>query len=104
MAAEGGHLKVVKLLLQAGARASDENLEGMTPLHLAAKAGHVGVLNALKGSVDWSICSHKTGLTALHVAAMYGQVEFVSEMLTTVAAGIPSKLPIGQPHADVSIP
>uniref|UniRef100_T1JXK5 Ion transport domain-containing protein n=1 Tax=Tetranychus urticae TaxID=32264 RepID=T1JXK5_TETUR len=103
MAAEGGHTKVVRLLLQAGAKASDENLEGMTPLHLGAKQGHLRVLHALKGAVDWKICSRKTGFTALHVAAANGQTDFVSEMLTQVPANILSEKPLADPGADYGI-
>jgi len=34
LAAEGGHVEVVRVLLQAGAKATDENAEGYTALHL----------------------------------------------------------------------
>ena len=37
-------MKVVKLLLNAGAKAADENIEGMTPLHLASREGHIRVI------------------------------------------------------------
>ncbi|RWS27838.1 ion channel nompc-like protein [Leptotrombidium deliense] len=103
LAAEGGHVKVVRLLLQTGAKASDENVDGYTPLHLAAKEGHVRVLHALRGAVDWKICSRKCGLTALHVASSCGQLDFVSEMLTQVPAGIKSERSLKDPSGDYGI-
>lgn len=75
----------------------------MTPLHLAAKQGHLRVLAALKGSVDPKVCSRKTGFTALHVAAANGQIDFVSEMLTQISAGITSERPLADPTADVRV-
>lgn len=102
MAAEGGHVKVVRLLLQTGAKAADENLEGMTTLHLASKEGHIRVIQALKGALDWKSCSRKNGLTALHVASSCGQMECVSELLTQIPAGIRSERPLTDPNADVS--
>lgn len=61
LAAEGGHVAVVRVLLQAGAKASDENAEGYTALHLAAKNGFVKVLGALKeqSTAHWKVCSRR---------------------------------------------
>lgn len=79
MAAEGGHVQVVRVLLQAGSKATDENAEGYTALHLglnisrfgfsklnliqftAAKNGHVNVLGALKevSTAHWKVCSRR---------------------------------------------
>ncbi|XP_039593324.1 transient receptor potential cation channel, subfamily N, member 1 isoform X2 [Polypterus senegalus] len=93
LAAAGGHTDVVKVLLEAGASASEENAEGMTAVHLAAKYGHINVLDALKGTMSFKIHSTKTGLTALHVAAQFGQVDFVREILTKVPATVQSEVP-----------
>ncbi|KAM8967607.1 uncharacterized protein RCH25_026220 [Pelodytes ibericus] len=93
LAAAGGHAEVVKVLLETGASASDENGEGMTAIHLAAKNGHINVLEALKGSVSLRMTSSKTGFTALHVAAHYGQLDFVREILTKVPASMHSEPP-----------
>ncbi|KAM4704908.1 uncharacterized protein WCC33_009720 [Rhinophrynus dorsalis] len=93
LAAAGGHAEVVKVLLETGASASDENGEGMTAIHLAAKNGHINVLEALKGSVSFRITSAKTGFTALHVAAHFGQLDFVREILTKVPATMHSEPP-----------
>ncbi|KAL2080256.1 hypothetical protein ACEWY4_024049 [Coilia grayii] len=90
LAAAGGHTEVVKVLLEAGASAADEDAEGMTAIHLAARSGHTHILDVLKNNVSLKISSSKTGLTALHVAACFGQVDFVREMLTNVPATIRS--------------
>ncbi|CAG2110484.1 unnamed protein product, partial [Medioppia subpectinata] len=105
LAAEGGHVEVVRVLLQAGAKATDENAEGYTALHLAAKNGHVKVLSALKeqSTAHWKVCSRRIGLTALHVAAAFGQADFVGEMLTQVPATIKSERPLIDPSGDYGI-
>ncbi|CAN7936922.1 unnamed protein product, partial [Ixodes hexagonus] len=96
LASAGGHANVVKMLLQAGADAKEENADGDTALHLAAKNGHVAVARVLSAVVPWSTTSKKTGLTALHVAAKNGQMDFVREMLTEVQAALASEpLPDG---------
>merc|ERR1719265_958091 len=39
-AAQGGHLKCVKLLLRAGASLEAEDEDGLRPLHFAARSGN----------------------------------------------------------------
>ncbi|XP_046691390.1 transient receptor potential cation channel, subfamily N, member 1 [Silurus meridionalis] len=75
LAAAGGHTEVVKLLLDAGASATEE--DSKIALHLAAQNGHIHILEVLKSKV-----SLQTRRTALHVAACFGQVDFVREILT----------------------
>lgn len=104
LASEGGHASIVKLLLSAGAKASDENAMGETALHLAAKHGHVKVLHTIKTAVDWKICSRRNGLTALHVAASSGQTEFVAEMLRyRVPGGLKSERSGVDPKSDYGV-
>lgn len=104
LASEGGHASIVKLLLSAGAKASDENAAGETALHLAAKHGHVKVLHTIKTAVDWKICSRRNGLTALHVAASSGQTEFVAEMLRyRVPGGLRSERSGVDPKSDYGV-
>lgn len=104
LASEGGHAAIVKLLLSAGAKASDENAIGETALHLAAKHGHVKVLHTIKTAVDWKICSRRNGLTALHVAASSGQTEFVAEMLRyRVPGGLKSERSGVDPKSDYGV-
>ncbi|XP_053348677.1 transient receptor potential cation channel, subfamily N, member 1 [Clarias gariepinus] len=91
LAAAGGHTEVVKVLLEAGASAKEEDSDGMTAAHLAAQNGHTDILEVLKAKVCLNITSSKTGLTALHVAAGFGQVDFVRAILTDVPATICTK-------------
>ncbi|XP_063777272.1 serine/threonine-protein phosphatase 6 regulatory ankyrin repeat subunit B-like isoform X2 [Pseudophryne corroboree] len=93
LAAAGGHAEVVKVLLETGASASDEDGEGMSAIHLAAKNGHINVLDVLKGSVSFHITSTKTGFTALHVAAQFGQLDVVRDILTKLPVTVNSELP-----------
>ncbi|CAJ0941647.1 unnamed protein product, partial [Mesorhabditis belari] len=93
MAAAGGHANIVKILLENGANAEDENSHGMTALHLGAKNGFVSILEAFDKAL-WRRCSKKTGLNALHIAAYYGNSDFVNEMLKHVPASIRSEPPI----------
>ncbi|UYV75383.1 hypothetical protein LAZ67_13000071 [Cordylochernes scorpioides] len=99
LAAEGGHADVVRVLVEAGAPANDENTEGYTALHLAAKYGHVKVLESLKSSSSWRLLSRKTGLAAIHLAAIAGQADFIREMLTQIPATIVSE----KPSAEISV-
>merc|ERR1711939_53331 len=46
-AADGGHVKVVKALVTAGASLDARDKFGMTPLHLAAFRGHMNATRAL---------------------------------------------------------
>ncbi|XP_015788937.1 uncharacterized protein LOC107365878 isoform X2 [Tetranychus urticae] len=89
-AAAKGFAEVVKILVEAGGSAQDEDKDGMTPLHLAARHGHIEVFRVLKDFVDLKMVSKRNGLTALHIAASYGQSDFVIELLSNVPGGIPS--------------
>ncbi|CAB3407274.1 unnamed protein product [Caenorhabditis bovis] len=99
MAAAGGHANIVKILLENGANAEDENSHGMTALHLGAKNGFVSILEAFDQNL-WRRCSRKTGLNALHIAAYYGNSDFVNEMLKHVPASIRSEPPIYNHHVN----
>ncbi|XP_074641301.1 uncharacterized protein LOC141899048 [Tubulanus polymorphus] len=94
LAAGGGHKEVVRVLLEAGASATDENADGMTAIHLAAKYGHVSIMDVLKSHIALKITSKKTGLTALHVAAHYGQIDFVREMAIYIPVTIKGEQPL----------
>ncbi|CAJ0580832.1 unnamed protein product, partial [Mesorhabditis spiculigera] len=81
MAAAGGHANIVKILLENGASAEDENAHGMTALHLGAKNGYVSILEAFDHHL-WKKCSKE------------GNSDFVNEMLKHVPASIRSEPPI----------
>ncbi|KAI5475650.1 hypothetical protein MNV49_001067 [Pseudohyphozyma bogoriensis] len=50
LAADRGHLKVVEVLVKAGADTSIKEEEGMTALELAEEAGHVEIATLLRGA------------------------------------------------------
>lgn len=59
LAAAGGHVDVLQLLINQGVPVADEDKDGMTPLHLAAKFGQRGSIDLLKGKIPFSIVSNK---------------------------------------------
>lgn len=74
-AASEGNLKLVRELLNGGAKASDRDNKGQTPLHKAALCGHRDVCNFLlleaEPKADVNARDHD-GLTPLHLAAGKG--------------------------------
>ncbi|KHN87874.1 Ankyrin-3, partial [Toxocara canis] len=80
MAAAGGHDKIVKILLDNGANAEDENAHGMTALHLGAKNGFIPILDVFDKNL-WRKCSRKYGFTPLHLAAQSGHDSLVRMLL-----------------------
>ena len=62
---EGGHTRVVKQLVEAGAEA-----HGSEVLHVAIRSGHVGLLSYLVGTLEVSVNTRdSSGASPLHVAA-----------------------------------
>lgn len=68
-AAAGGHLSTVKLLLDVGQLATEQNGLGDTPLHAAAFAGHLPIIEMLLSlgvPLDTvNMCGHKAERVAL---------------------------------------
>ena len=77
----GPYIGILLKLLRKGADANLSDLEGFTPLHIAARHGHVRVLEELaaaKGKVNFR---SKKGEACLHVAAAEGQLQAVKTLL-----------------------
>lgn len=55
-ACKEGHLKLVELLLQRGARVNATNRGDDTPLHLAAAHGHIEIVRLVSNSAIYFIC------------------------------------------------
>ena len=84
MAADKGHLEVVRLLLESGADKDYTTRSGTTALHSAAENGHLEVVRLLLDSgADKEKLSFRG--TALHLAAMNGHSEVVRLLLESGA-------------------
>ena len=71
LAAEGGSLEVVRVLIDAGARVeATTSIGGYTPLHVASANAHAPVVEALlDAGADPEVVTTNTGVTPLHLAA-----------------------------------
>ena len=71
VAAQEGHVEIVRLLLDAGATVDAKSRIGdYTPLHLANQGAHTSVARALvEAGADVSAPTSTSGVTALHLAA-----------------------------------
>ena len=84
LAAVSGHSRIVKMLLNKGAKVSIADIGGFNALHLAAGRGHLGVVNLLvaAGSNLEATTSDdgdgNIGFTALHAAAEAGRLGVVN--------------------------
>jgi hypothetical protein len=93
-AAQRGHVRVMNMLLEAGAQLSDKGRNGDTPLHLAARAGHaMCVKNMVNHGADHSI-TNDLGHDAVYYA-VYGCAGSVGQVS-------PSTLVLIHCGADVS--
>ncbi len=80
LAAEKGHLKVVKLLLGKGAR-SELNMREQYPIHLAAEKGHMEIAELLIATGSPVRAADMTKTTPLHLAVLGGHVNLVNLLL-----------------------
>jgi len=76
-AAVGGHVELVKVLLQFGANVEIKSRDGFTPMHSVAQEDHKAVLQVLveKGANVNAVNSDDNNNTTLHYAACWGAVE-----------------------------
>lgn len=93
-AAERGHSRVIKILLEAGADVTAVCDGGVTALHISAKHGHLPVTNLLiKAGADLE-AGDIEGYTPLHIAAQVGRHR-VMEALVEAGANVDHTLPDG---------
>nr|WP_262481547.1 ankyrin repeat domain-containing protein [Candidatus Amoebophilus asiaticus] len=79
LAAQGGHLEVVKLLLKTPRAYIDpRNNDLQTPLHLATQKGHLKVVKLLRQQGVNIHAQDNNGFTPLHRACIDGNMKLVS--------------------------
>jgi ankyrin repeat protein len=84
LAARAGHVKVVRLLLERGAKYDPARVPYPSPMHLAAMHGRIDVIQAfLERGV--AVDARSDGITALMDAASFTQVETVRFLLSKKA-------------------
>jgi ankyrin repeat protein len=76
IAAQCGHLDVVKFLVKQQAEVNAKNTGGWTPLHLAAQNGHLDVVKFLvEQQAEVNARLDTDGWTPLHSAAQNGYLD-----------------------------
>ncbi|PNP59104.1 hypothetical protein THARTR1_01352 [Trichoderma harzianum] len=95
LAAQSGHLGILKLLIDRGAKINVCGDRRLTPLHLAAEKGHVALAKFLIQHGAKIDCLGSVHVQPLHMAAEAGHVALV-EVLLEHNADIESETGIGQ--------
>jgi hypothetical protein len=92
LAAQEGHLEVVKFLVEREAEGNAKKTGGRMPLHSAAQEGHLDVVKFLvEREVEVNLKTD--GLTPLHLASLNGQIQ--SSLVCLNSLYLPSPLPAG---------
>ncbi|KAF3057647.1 Ankyrin-3 [Trichoderma lentiforme] len=81
LAAQSGHLGILKLLIDRGAKINVCGGKGLTPLHLAAEKGHVALAKFLIHNGAEIDCLSDVNAQPLHLAAEAGHVALVKVLL-----------------------
>jgi len=109
LAAQGGHVGVMKLLVARGADVDKPGKYGSTPLYLAAQEGHLEAVEVLLEVAASVGLSTTDGTAPLHAAAFNGHVDVVALLLAAGAdcnlrnkyGRTPLDAAAGNEHADV---
>uniref|UniRef100_H3BVT9 Ankyrin repeat domain 52 n=1 Tax=Tetraodon nigroviridis TaxID=99883 RepID=H3BVT9_TETNG len=81
LAALGGHIDCVHILLEKGAKADAADTKGFTALHRAAMLGCEGCVSALLEHGASALYRDSQGRTPLHLAASLGHTELLQTLL-----------------------
>ncbi|XP_078261911.1 ankyrin repeat and SOCS box protein 3 [Rhinoraja longicauda] len=82
LAAKHGHLKIAKILLQAGANPNAVTNENVTPLFLAAEKGHIAIIRTLLKNEARINGAHSACLwSVVHQAAYQGHLDVLKFLL-----------------------
>lgn len=87
VAAQYGHVRVVKQLLAHGADPESSSISELTPLHLAAKNGHLNITNQLLTARATIDPLDSGSFTPLHHASQQGHAAVVDFLLDAGADG-----------------
>ena len=81
IAAEKGHAKVVRILLDAGCTVDQADNRGMTPLYVAAQEGHHEIVSMLLGAgADVNACLPTSNESTILTEACFPSQRSVSPM------------------------
>jgi ankyrin repeat protein len=81
LAADGGHVEAVKLLLGRGADVNKADNAGETPLNAAARGGHVAAIKLLLGRGADTSKADDDGWTPVYTASRSGEAEAAHVLL-----------------------
>ena len=81
VAAQNGHLEVVRALVGAGADLDLAKEDGVTPLFVAAQEGHLEVVRSLLGAGANVVQARAGGAAPLFVASQFGRLEVVRALV-----------------------
>ena len=96
-----GHLDVVKLLIQKGAKVNTGNKYEGTALHVASWAGHLEIVELLIQKGANINAKNESGWTALHFASDKGHLEVI-ELLLEKGANMKVKNNRGETPLDIT--
>nr|CAH7717792.1 unnamed protein product [Callosobruchus chinensis] len=85
IAAEKGHIGIVKYLIVNGAEVNAKNENETIPLHIAAEKGHTGIVEFLIENEANVSEKNKDGWTPLHIAAEKGHIGIVKYLIVNGA-------------------
>jgi hypothetical protein len=85
LAAEGGHLGAVQLLVSSGATVNGSDAAQVTPLHVAAQVGSIEIARLLLSKGANPDCAEQDGWTSLHFACLMGNAGMVRLLLHSQA-------------------
>jgi len=80
-AVQGGHIHIVKFLIQKGCDLEKKTRTGSTALHRASREGQIELVKVLLDSGANINAQNKDDETALHIAVFYRRVEVVKLLL-----------------------
>ncbi|HYD17420.1 MAG TPA: ankyrin repeat domain-containing protein [Patescibacteria group bacterium] len=102
MAAERGHIDIVRLLLKAGAERDAQESKGFSALMLAAQGGHKNVVDAMLEHSANTALRNKDGDTAATLAAKRGDADTARRINDALKIFGLSRLNEGAGHAVTS--